>query len=205
MTHIALFKPMSASGGAFLACVGAGLIAFAFGPADLKTNLLVGAAIIGVVALIVISALRRILQTSQPTRAEIMLVWPPVAVELGILVWMTSFSGLTFDERTAWVISLAIVGVHFLPMVWSFGPLICGSGSCLPYPRRGRMGAARRAALLDHRARRRAEAGFRPLDVLQSFSPPLARRRRLIFSPRPISHPNFPPEARGLARPPPAN
>jgi hypothetical protein len=127
------FKPMAPSGGAFLVFIGAGLIGFALGPLELRVKLFFGASVIGVVALIVVSALGRILRrTRPPTRAEMLLVWPPVAAEFALMLWLTIYSQLHLEERPAWLLSLAIVGVHFLPMIWSFGPAIALLGlSCL--------------------------------------------------------------------------
>ena len=126
-----LVTPMTPSGGAFLAAFGAGLIAFVLTPAELRTYVLIGFVAFALVALVMVGAVART-RIGAPTARQRWLVWPPVIVEAGVFWLLFRYSN--FDVRTGWIAANAIVAVHFLPMVWSFGPVIDVLGaSCLAW------------------------------------------------------------------------
>lgn len=125
-----MFRAMTPSGGAFLACIGAGLIGLAAAPPGIGLGLFIGGAAAGAAALVGIAIYSRTILGRRPTRTQVLLVWPPVLVEFAIFWALARWTAM--GERTMWLAVLTIIALHLLPMVWSFGPLIVALGlSCL--------------------------------------------------------------------------
>lgn len=112
--------PLRPAGGAFLVCVGLGLIgAIAFsGPALVSYNVFYAGAAAGVIAL----CFARRLSTGSPTRLQIAALAVAVLLEVVLLVAQGRLLPRGTAENVRWLWVLAIVGVHFLPMAISFGP-----------------------------------------------------------------------------------
>jgi hypothetical protein len=121
-----LYLPMTPGGGAFLACVGAAILSTTLTPSSLSGPALVAGFAIGILALIATSIAGRLRGLPKPTTRQLVLVWIPVAAEM--LLFFLLLPRLPLDERTSMVAIIAVVGAHFLPMVWSFGPLIVWLG-----------------------------------------------------------------------------
>jgi hypothetical protein len=113
---------MTPGGGAFLACVGAALIAVATLPWSIGGYVLEAGFAAGAVALVITSILGRKRGLAKPSLRDLVLVWIPVAAEL--LVFFFLFPLLPHDDRIQMIAVIAVVGLHFLPMTWSFGPQI---------------------------------------------------------------------------------
>lgn len=117
-----LYRPMTPGGGAFLTCVGAALIAAATIPWSLGGYILMGGFAAGFAAMAAASIAGRKRGLPKPTLLHLALVWASAGVEL--LVFFFLFPLLPHDERMQMIAVIAVVGLHFLPMTWSFGPLI---------------------------------------------------------------------------------
>jgi hypothetical protein len=125
-----LYRPMTPGGGAFLICVGAALISAAFVPWTIGGQLLIAGFIIGALAIMAVSIIGRRRGLPKPSPRDIVLVWIPVAIEAAAFIFLVPL--VQDDFRSRMIVILAIVGAHFLPMVWSFGPMIAVLGvSCL--------------------------------------------------------------------------
>lgn len=125
MPKASLYRPMTPGGGAFLACVGALLIAGSMQPEKLGLYLMVGFAS-GVVALVatVVTGIR--LRHQRPSLFQRTIFVPIIALEIGAMLLASQY--LPHDMRTIWTAALIITGLHFLPMYWSFGWLIVALG-----------------------------------------------------------------------------
>jgi hypothetical protein len=121
-----LFMPMTPGGGAFLACVGAALMTSPLLPSTMSGTALLAGFALGIAALIAASVAGRLRGLPKPATHQMMLVWIPVVAEMAIFFLV--FPQLTLDERTRVIAVIAVVGAHFLPMIWSFGPLIAWLG-----------------------------------------------------------------------------
>jgi hypothetical protein len=119
---------MTAGGGAFLICVGAALISAAFIPWAISGQILIAGFVIGALAIMVVSLVGRRRGLPKPSTRDIVLVWIPVAVEAAAFLFLVPM--VPNDFRARMIAILAIVGAHFLPMAWSFGPLIAVLGLC---------------------------------------------------------------------------
>lgn len=125
-----LYKPMTPGGGAFLVCVGAALISAAFVPWAIGGQLLLAGFIIGALAIMAVSIIGRRRGLPKPGMRDIVLVWIPVALEVAVFSFLMPL--LPNDFRARMIAAIAIVGAHFVPMAWSFGPLIAVLGlACL--------------------------------------------------------------------------
>ncbi len=89
------------------------------------------AVVTGIASCVLVAILSRfVFRLPKPSGMEMKLVWIPVVVEIAIFFLLSRF--VPMDERTLWIVALAVVGLHFLPMIWSYGPLIAILGvACL--------------------------------------------------------------------------
>ena len=124
--------PMRYSGGAFLMCIGTGLLLGAFyrSGAGLGWGLILGAAL-GAFALL------RARRAAAPfwgaaSRPQIRIMLLAVGGEMlaFFLLGASGFFQVT-SPAMAWETALTIVGVHFLVMRWSHGPLMLRLGLCV--------------------------------------------------------------------------
>jgi hypothetical protein len=122
--------PMARSGGLFLVLIGAGLIAaIVFSGAALVnyTVFYVGAGL-AVLSLF----LSRRLSFGPPTRVQLIALAVAVALEVALFIVMGHTLPPDTSERVRWLWVLMIVGVHFVPMAISFGPIfVLLSGACM--------------------------------------------------------------------------
>jgi hypothetical protein len=133
-----LYRPMTPGGGAFLICVGTALLATAWLPWSIGGLFLIGGFVLGGLAIMATSIAGRRRGLPKPSRRDIVLVWIPVAVEMAVFVFL--FPHLPPDPRLQMMAVLAVVGLHFLPMAWSFGPLIAGLGvACIAVAATGQL------------------------------------------------------------------
>lgn len=123
-----LYRPMTAGGGAFLMIVGAALISAAFLSWAIGGQILIGGFVAGALSIVAVSLIGRKRGLPKPSTRDIALVW--IAVALEAAAFMLLLPLLPVDFRTQMIAILAIVGAHFLPMAWSFGPLIAVLGLC---------------------------------------------------------------------------
>ena len=111
---------MLPAGGAFLVCVGLGLlggIAFS-GAALVNFNVFYAGVAAGVIALCFAGRL----STGTPTRLQIAALAGAVLLELLLLAVQGRTLPRGTEEHVRWLWISGIVGVHFLPMAISFGP-----------------------------------------------------------------------------------
>jgi uncharacterized membrane protein YdcZ (DUF606 family) len=112
--------PMLRAGGAFLVCVGLGLIGgIAFsGAAPVNFGVFYAGAAAGVIALCFAGRL----STGTPTRLQIAALAGAVLLELLLFAVQGRMLPRGTEEHVRWLWISGIVGVHFLPMAISFGP-----------------------------------------------------------------------------------
>lgn len=112
--------PMVRGSGAFLVCLGLGLILAVIGARDAPMNLqILGAcAIIGIIA---IPVMRRLFPLGRPKAVHILAMSGAVALEL-FLFWLV-FSRLQkhAQPQIRWLWALLLVGLHFIPMGFALG------------------------------------------------------------------------------------
>jgi hypothetical protein len=111
--------PMRRAGGAFLICIGAGLIAAIAlrGDALVDYRIFFIGATLGVVSLL----FARRLSAGPPTRGQIAALIGALVLEVALFALMGRLVPRGTPEHVRWLWVLAIVGVHFLPMSISFG------------------------------------------------------------------------------------
>lgn len=117
--------PMTPAGGAFLACVGAALLAYALAPHAMRTILVVvmlAAAVPALIGVAVLSAKRGL---RRPRRLQFLVLYPTIAVEF-LAIWL--LVPHLHSERMIWIAVLGIVGLHFLPMYWTHGVRMAALG-----------------------------------------------------------------------------
>ena len=113
--------PMQQGGGSFLACMGTALIFGAFSPRYVFIALGCGMAI----GLLAIVSVRISWWQAGGARPSALQVWMLIAaIALEFVLFATVFPHVPDDMRLRWVVALAIVAVHFLPMAWTYGPPI---------------------------------------------------------------------------------
>jgi len=112
--------PMVRGSGAFLGCVGLGLILAILWAEDapVNTRLLGYSAILGIVAIPIV---RKLFPLGRPKAIHILAMSGAVALEL-FLFWLV-FSRLPKDTQpqTRWLWALLLVGLHFIPMGLALG------------------------------------------------------------------------------------
>jgi hypothetical protein len=117
---------MTPGGGGFLVCVGAALLAGAVLPWSFGGPVVIAGFVVGTAVIVGVSIAGRMRGLPKPRTRDIVVVWIAVAFEAAAFFFL--FPYLTGDPRTQMIGVIAIVGVHFLPMAWSFGPLIAWLG-----------------------------------------------------------------------------
>lgn len=113
---------MTPGGGAFLACVGAALLASVFLPDAMLGYLLIAGFLAGAAGIIIASIIGRRRGFPRPRTLHVVIVWLCVAAEL--LVFAFAFPLLPPDPRTLTLGVVILVGLHFLPMSVAFGAII---------------------------------------------------------------------------------
>ena len=112
--------PMVRGSGAFLICIGFGILIGALWPGAFPMNIrvFVIAAIVGIVA---IPFARRISSLGKPTGLHIGVMSGAVALEL-VMFWAV-FTSLPVDTppRVYWLWAFLLVGLHFIPMGLALG------------------------------------------------------------------------------------
>lgn len=130
------YRPMTSGGGAFLVCVGIALLIGAALPGDMSNTALICGFVAGVVGIVIASIAGRRLGLPRPATRDILIVWACIAAEM--FVFLVLAPHIQADARTSTLFVLAIVGLHFLPMAFSFGALIFWLGvACIAVPAAG--------------------------------------------------------------------
>jgi hypothetical protein len=121
---------MARRGGLFLVIVGAGLIAaIALGRDTLVSYPVFFAGLGLAVASLLVSGR---LSDGAPTRAQLLALAAALALEAVLFALLPRMLPPSTPERVRWLWALIIVGVHFLPMAVSFGPLFALlAGACI--------------------------------------------------------------------------
>lgn len=120
------YLPMTAPCGVFVICVGFGLVAGGISSSLIYSGIAAGfvAGFIGMIAAAIIATRMRL---GKPSLLQIVTPSICAAVEIALLFALMPY--LPHDERTIFIVVLAVVGVHFLPMMVSYGPLIGALGA----------------------------------------------------------------------------
>lgn len=116
---------MTPSGGAFLACVGAALMAYALTPSTVRMMVVAPILAAAVPALIGVAVLASRRGLKRPRRVQFAVLYPTIMVEF-VAIWL--IAPRLHDLRTIWIVILGIVGAHFLPMYFSHGVRIAALG-----------------------------------------------------------------------------
>jgi hypothetical protein len=116
-----IYLPMTASCGVFVICVGLGLVAGGLSPNFIYSGIAAGfvAGFIGMIAAAIIATRMKL---GRPTVLQLAMPSICAVVEVALLLALMPY--LPHDERTIFIVVLAVVGVHFLPMMLSYGPVI---------------------------------------------------------------------------------
>lgn len=121
---------MARRGGLFLVVVGAGLIAAVALGRDTLVSYPVFFAGLGLAVLSLFASGR--LSDGRPTRAQLLALAAALAIEVVLFALLPRVLPPGTPERVHWFWVLMIVGVHFLPMAVSFGPLfLLLGGACI--------------------------------------------------------------------------
>ena len=122
--------PMARRGGLFLVLIGAGLIAAIALSGDALVSYRVFFAGLGVaIASLLVSGRR---SDGRPTRAQVLALAAAIALEAVLFALLARLLPPGTSEPVRWLWVLLIVGVHFLPMAVSFGPLfLLLGGACI--------------------------------------------------------------------------
>lgn len=115
--------PMVRGGGSFLFLIGTGLLLGVLTAVDEPVNtrpFLWGAAL----GLISIPVVRRRWRLGSPTLRQVIALVGSICMQLVFFALLSRMLGADPLPRDRWLYSLLIVGIHFLPMYWSFGPRI---------------------------------------------------------------------------------
>jgi hypothetical protein len=125
MRRFQVYLPMTASCGAFVICVGLGLIAGGFSANLIYPGLAVGFGT-GFIAMILTAIVSARKGRARPNLAQ--QITPSICAIFEVMVLMALAPYLPRDTRTLFVVVLGVVGVHFLPMMVSYGSLVGGLG-----------------------------------------------------------------------------
>ena len=121
---------MARRGGLFLVLIGAGLIAAIALGRDALVSYPVFFAGLGLAVLSLFVSGR--LSAGRPTRAQLLALAAALALEAVLFALLPRLLPPGTPERVRWLWVLMIVGVHFLPMAVSFGPLfLLLGGACI--------------------------------------------------------------------------
>jgi hypothetical protein len=122
--------PMARRGGLFLVLIGAALIAAIALGRDTLVSYPVFFAGLGLAVLSLFVSGR--LSDGTPTRAQLLALAVALAVEAVLFALLPRVLPPGTSEHVRWLWVLMIVGVHFLPMAVSFGPLfLLLGGACI--------------------------------------------------------------------------
>lgn len=122
--------PMVRSGGLFVLLIGAGLVAAIVfsGPALVNRPVFYVGAGLAVLSLFFSGRL----SVGSPTRVQLVALAVAVALEVALFIVMGRTLRPDTSERVRWLWALMIVGVHFVPMAISFGPMfLLLGGACI--------------------------------------------------------------------------
>ena len=122
--------PMARRGGLFLVLIGAALI----GAIALSGDALVSYPVFFAGSALAVSSLllSRRLSGGRPTRPQVVALAAAIALEVVLFAFLPRVLSLGTPEPVRWLWVLMIVGVHFLPMAVSFGPLfLLLGGACI--------------------------------------------------------------------------
>jgi FtsH-binding integral membrane protein len=122
--------PLVRSGGLFLLLIGAGIVAGALvgGREPVHRPIFFAATVVGFTALF---AFAKRLSYGPPTRKQIVALVVAIALEVILLTTLSVFLPKT-TARDYWLWTLLVVGIHFLPMGYAFGPTIAAlGGACI--------------------------------------------------------------------------
>jgi len=122
--------PMARRGGLFLVLIGAALIAAIALSGSALVSYPVFFAGMGIAILSLLVSGR--LSDGRPTRAQLVALAAAIALEAVLFALLPRVLPLETPESVRWLWVLMIVGVHFLPMAVSFGPLfLLLGGACI--------------------------------------------------------------------------
>ena len=122
--------PMARGGGLFLVLIGAGLVAAIALSGDSLVSYAVFFAGAGLAILSLFLSGR--LADGAPTRAQLLALAAAIALEVTLFALLPRVLPPGTPEPVRWLWVLMIVGVHFLPMTVSFGPLLLLlGGACI--------------------------------------------------------------------------
>ena len=121
MRMVRVYLSMTASCGAFVICVGLGLIAGGLSARLIYPALAVGFGS-GFIVMILAAIMAMRMGLGKPSLLQ--RLTPSICAIVEIIVFMALAPLIPPDARTLFIVVLAIVGVHFLPMMVSFGPLV---------------------------------------------------------------------------------
>jgi hypothetical protein len=122
--------PMARRGGLFLALIGAALIAAIALSRGALVSYPVFFAGMGIAILSLFVSGR--LSDGRPTHAQLIALAAAIALEVFLFALLPRILPLGAPEAVRWLWVLMIVGVHFLPMAVSFGPLfLLLGGACI--------------------------------------------------------------------------
>jgi hypothetical protein len=115
--------PMARSGGSFLVLLGLGLLIGVLTATNgvINTRPFIIGAVLGLISIPVV---RRTWRLGTPTRWQILALILAICLELALFAVLQSVLQSGTTERNRWLWALGIVGVHFIPMYWTFGPRI---------------------------------------------------------------------------------
>lgn len=119
--------PLVRSAGLFLLVIGAGLLAglYVGGREPIHRPTFFVATALGFTALF---AFADRLSFGPPRRKQLLALAGAIALEIALLTALSLFMPRT-SARDYWLWTLFIVGVHFLPMAYTFGPAMVALGS----------------------------------------------------------------------------
>src|SRR5688572_23122986 len=118
--------PMVRVGGLFILCVGLGLIAGAIAGGEGLVDRRVFFAGVGAATMSLFASAR--LSYGPPLRFQVAALVGAIVLEMVLMSALGSLLGPA-DARTFWLWTLVIVGVHFVPMAVSFGPIMLVLGA----------------------------------------------------------------------------
>ena len=125
MRMVRVYLSMTASCGAFVICVGLGLIAGGLSARLIYPALAVGFGS-GFIAMILTAIMALRMGHRKPSLLQ--RLTPSICAIVEIIVLMALVPFIPADARTLFIVVLAVVGLHFLPMMVSYGPLAGGLG-----------------------------------------------------------------------------
>ncbi len=119
--------PLIRTGGLFLVLIGAGMVAGSLvgGREPVYRPIFFAATALGFTALF---ALAKRLAYGSPTRNQIIALVAAIALEVALLSALSFLLPKT-TARNYWLWTLLVVGIHFLPMGYTFGPKVALLGS----------------------------------------------------------------------------